>query len=50
VAEKSRPSKKDVSFSARTPSNFIKHTFLLVLEMTYTGKDHRYAVIVAGLN
>ena len=29
VAEKSRPSKKDVSFSARTPNKIFKHTFLL---------------------
>ena len=28
VAEKSWPSKKDASLSARTPNKFFKHTFL----------------------
>jgi hypothetical protein len=31
VAEKSRPSKKDVSFSARTPINFLSIHFCIAL-------------------
>jgi hypothetical protein len=32
VAEKSWPSKKDASFSARTPRNFLGHIFLFSIK------------------
>jgi hypothetical protein len=33
--KESRPSKKDVSFSDRTPSKFYKHTFYIILNLIY---------------